>query len=244
MRWRWPPENSCGYLPKAPTRPGRPCASSARARCSRSAWSAPMPWMVIGSTSVWPIVKRGFSDAYGFWNTIWMRRRIAWRSRSLSVSRLRPSNSTSPRGRLVQPQQRQPHRRLARARFADHAQRVAAAQLEVDALHGLELALAEQPFAQEEALGQRAHLAAPPARCGSLGLAGRARRRCRRCDRRSPAAARRCCRQARPAGQQRLGVGVLRRLRRCAPPGPARAPRPGASPPRGRRSRPPGRGRG
>ena len=40
-----------------------------------------MPWIAIGSTSVWPIVKRGFSDAYGFWNTTWMRRRIGSSSR-------------------------------------------------------------------------------------------------------------------------------------------------------------------
>ena len=44
-----------------------------------------MPWIAIGSTSVWPIVKRGFSDAYGFWNTTWMRRRIG----SSSASRQR-----------------------------------------------------------------------------------------------------------------------------------------------------------
>ena len=41
-----------------------------------------MPWIAIGSIRVWPTVKRGFRLAYGFWNTIWMRRRIA------SISRL------------------------------------------------------------------------------------------------------------------------------------------------------------
>ena len=94
-RCRCPPLNSCGYLPKA--LPSRPTfSSSVRARCSRSARPLPMLWMTIGSTSVWPMVKRGFRLAYGFWNTIWMRRRMPWRSRSLSLSRFLPSKMTSP----------------------------------------------------------------------------------------------------------------------------------------------------
>jgi hypothetical protein len=94
-RWRWPPLNSCGYLPKA--RPSSPTFSAARARAARARpVSAPMPWMAIGSTSVWPMVKRGFRLAYGFWKTIWMRRRISWRSRSLARSRFWPSKMTSP----------------------------------------------------------------------------------------------------------------------------------------------------
>jgi hypothetical protein len=35
----------------------------------------------MGSISVWPMVKRGLRLAYGFWKTIWIRRRMAWRSR-------------------------------------------------------------------------------------------------------------------------------------------------------------------
>jgi hypothetical protein len=34
-----------------------------------------MPWIFIGSSRIWPTVKRGLSDAYGFWKMIWMRRR-------------------------------------------------------------------------------------------------------------------------------------------------------------------------
>ena len=55
-----------------------------------------MPWIVIGSTSVWPTVKRGFSDAYGFWNTTWMRLRIGSISALLRASRSMPSKVTSP----------------------------------------------------------------------------------------------------------------------------------------------------
>ncbi len=55
-----------------------------------------MPWIVIGSTSVWPIVKRGLSDAYGFWNTTWMRFRIGSSSAFDSASRSRPSKIALP----------------------------------------------------------------------------------------------------------------------------------------------------
>jgi hypothetical protein len=57
-------------------------------------------------------------------------------------------------GGLVQAQQRQAHGRLARARFAHHAQRVALPQLEVDVLHRLELAPAEHALPEPEALGE------------------------------------------------------------------------------------------
>src|SRR2546428_460598 len=53
-------------------------------------------------------MKRGFSDAYGFWNTIWMRRRMCWRSRSFSGSRLRPSNITPPPAGPGRPPSREP----------------------------------------------------------------------------------------------------------------------------------------
>ena len=119
-------------------------------------------------------------------------------------------------GGLVQPQQRQAHRRLARPRLADHPQRVAAPELEVDILHRLELALAEQPLLDEEALGQRAHLQ-HDRRSRVLGLgdgaAGLGGRRGGRAggdvvvDHHQP---RRVLAQARAAGQQRLGVGILR----------------------------------
>mmetsp|Transcript_33270 Transcript_33270/g.53822 ORF Transcript_33270/g.53822 Transcript_33270/m.53822 type:complete len:98 (+) Transcript_33270:271-564(+) len=62
MRWRWPPENSCGYLAIALSSSPTRC-SRARARASRSALSLPMPWISIGSRRVCPIVKRGFSEA-------------------------------------------------------------------------------------------------------------------------------------------------------------------------------------
>ena len=234
-------------LAEAPRRRGRPCASSARARCSRSAASPPMPWIVIGSTSVWPIVKRGFSDAYGFWNTIWMRRRIG--SRSLSRQREQVAAveqhlaADRAAARLVQAQQRQAHRRLARARLADHAERVAArAAGSSRRCTALNSRGRTRPCASRSSWSARAPRCTTGA-CGSFGLAlprGAARRRC---GRRSPSGARR----AAPASAGRRAAPGCRRpaaRRRCAPPAPARAPCPGASRPRGRRSRRPRRGRG
>ena len=34
---------------------------------------------------VWPTVRRGFNDAYGFWNTYWISRR-AWLERDRAAS--------------------------------------------------------------------------------------------------------------------------------------------------------------
>jgi hypothetical protein len=133
---------------------------------------------------------------------------MAWRSRSLSFSRFWPSKMTSPPRGLVQAQQGQAHGRLARTRLAHHAQRVALAQLEVDVLHGLELALAEQALLEPEALGQRAHLQHHRG-VRVLGLADLARLAAGDVvvDHHQP---RRVAFQAGPAGQQGLGVGVLR----------------------------------
>ena len=93
-----------------------------------------MPWIAIGSTSVWPIVKRGLSDAYGFWNTTWMRFRIGSSSDLESASRSLPSKiALPPTGPPLGSCRRssvKPERRLARARLADDAQGVAGAQLE------------------------------------------------------------------------------------------------------------------
>jgi hypothetical protein len=59
MRWRWPPENSCGYLPKRAVVQPDLFQQLARALLALGRF-APMWWMTIGSISVWPMVKRGF----------------------------------------------------------------------------------------------------------------------------------------------------------------------------------------
>ena len=133
--------------------------------------------------------------AYGFWNTIWMRRRIGSSSRLATAPAGRvPSNIDLPppaAARLVQAQQRQPDRRLARARLADHAQRVAAcaawksrrctALNSLAAEHARFGARSSWRSARTSMQHRRARVLRPRRPC---------RRRCaRRCDRRSPAGA-------------------------------------------------------
>ena len=74
MRCRWPPENSAGNRLKcsglSPT-----TSISSWTRRLRSAPDA-MPWTANGSPRIDPTRRRGLSDPYGSWKTIWMCRRI------------------------------------------------------------------------------------------------------------------------------------------------------------------------
>ena len=55
-----------------------------------------MPWMFIGSVRMCPTVKRGLSEAYGFWKMIWIRRLYAMNS-FCDIDRMsRPSKIASP----------------------------------------------------------------------------------------------------------------------------------------------------
>src|SRR6185369_6455584 len=94
MRWRCPPENSCGYLRRSlARRPTDVTASAARRCCSARAVS---PCAASGSVTMRSMVWRGSSDPYGSWNTIWMSRR-AWRNCSRgSACKSRPSSLTLP----------------------------------------------------------------------------------------------------------------------------------------------------
>ena len=186
-------------------------------------------------------MKRGFSDAYGFWKMIWMRRLYGHElaSATSTAGRL-PSKIASPVGRLVQAHQRQADRRLARARFADEAERLALRQLERHVLHRLELALAEQALARIEAL---AEVAARRARSDRSALTPRLRSvevlRGRVAvdevvDHRQP---HRTPVELRPALQQRLACTRPAASRTLPSPGPARGSRRCASRRRSRRSR-------
>ena len=94
MRWRWPPENSCGKRPAICGR-GRPARSSSDTRSRRSR-PLPMPWISSGSAMIEPTVMREFSDAYGSWNTICMSRRFRRISLALAFVSSMPSNWTLP----------------------------------------------------------------------------------------------------------------------------------------------------
>ncbi len=85
-----------------------------------------MRWMRIGSSRICPTVKRGFSDAYGFWKTICRRRRIDVRSSPRQRHQVAALEPDLAGVRVVQAHHRQPDRRLAGARLADEAERPAA----------------------------------------------------------------------------------------------------------------------
>ncbi len=94
MRWRWPPESSCGQRSRCSG--ARPTSStSSRMRASRSAPAA-RPCTSNGTSSVWRMRLRGFSEANGSWNTICTSRVSRRRSASSSVARSRPSTSSRP----------------------------------------------------------------------------------------------------------------------------------------------------
>ena len=111
-------------------------------RCPRS----PMPWTVSGSATMSRTDRRGFSDAYGSWNTIWMRR--AQRTHLLvgQVTELDAVERDAAVGRALKPQQQSRCCRLAASGFANQSQCLARPEREVDARHGLDhLRLAPGP---------------------------------------------------------------------------------------------------
>ena len=160
-------------------------------RCTRS-----------GSASMEPIVIRGFRDAYGSWKIICIRRRMRRRA-----SPYRPMISWSveldaPVGRVDQPDHRPREGRLAAARLAHQAQRLAAAHVErhaVDGAHVADVALEDEPLRDREVDLQVANLeraAAPSAGCAAVARS------------RAPSPRRSCAGPGREAGRdQRLALG-------------------------------------
>ncbi len=95
MRWRWPPENSCGYFFSAAA--GRPTSeSSCVSRGAASFASLTIPCACMPSTRSDSTLCRGSRLPMGSWKTIcrsWRRRRSASPRRSVSAS---PSKVTVP----------------------------------------------------------------------------------------------------------------------------------------------------
>ena len=133
---------------------------------------------------------------------ICIARRSARSAPASSVPRSVPSNTHAPGGRLDQAQHQPAEGGLAAARFADHAQRLAGLQREVDAVDRAHRAAdaAEQPAPHREVLDQAVHVQQRRV-AGYLVM--------RAPDRRSDGPAGSCGAPAGP-GQQR--VGVQRRL--------------------------------
>src|SRR5499425_824582 len=94
MRWRWPPENSCGKSSAA--RSGRPTRSSNRSRRLRTSADASDSLVTSGSTMIEPTRMRGLSDAYGSWNTACTERRYARSLPPSSAWRSCPSKRMTP----------------------------------------------------------------------------------------------------------------------------------------------------
>ena len=102
-----------------------------------------IPWIANGSEMIEPTVRRGFSDEYGSWKIICISRRSGLSSFVLRSAISRPSNLTEPEVGSQQPEQQPRGGRLAAARLADDAERLAALDVEgdaVDRVHGAELA--------------------------------------------------------------------------------------------------------
>ena len=104
-----------------------------------------------------PTRLRGFSDAYGSWKIIIISRLIGRISAWLSFVMSRPSKMILPPGGIEQAHDAARHRRLAAARLADDAERLAAVDGEGDAvhrLHGGDLLLEDDPAGDREVLLQ------------------------------------------------------------------------------------------
>ena len=100
MRWRWPPENSCGKRDRILA--GMPALVSASStRSWRAFLLSPSLLTIRPSSMIWPIDMRGLSEENGSWNTTCMRDlngRISVRD---FCSMDWPSNLISPRSMSI-----------------------------------------------------------------------------------------------------------------------------------------------
>ena len=109
-----------------------------------------IPWIANGSPMIVPTVLRGFSDEYGSWKIICISRRSAFRSSPVAVGDLLALEADRAGRRLEQAHEQPRGRRLAAAGLADDAERLAAHDVEgdaVDRLHGADLALEDDAAA-------------------------------------------------------------------------------------------------
>ena len=91
-------------------------------------------WLRHGSAMMSPADMREFSDAYGSWNTICTRRRNFSSSLPRRLNGSMPSKRTVPDVRALQHQQCPCQRGLSAAGLADQAERLAALEVERDAV--------------------------------------------------------------------------------------------------------------
>ena len=86
------------------------------------------PWIANGSPMIWPTVLRGFSDEYGSWKIICISRRSGRSWRCESLRDVAAVEADRPGGRVEQAHDQPRRRRLAAARLADDAERLAAVE--------------------------------------------------------------------------------------------------------------------
>ena len=118
-------------LARAPG-PARP-AGAAR-RPARDACPGARPCSISGSASIWPTVMRGLSEEYGSWKMICSARRRARSCAASSEQQVAALELDRARGRLDQAQYQAGGGGLAAAGFADQRQRLARADIEIDAV--------------------------------------------------------------------------------------------------------------
>ena len=132
--------------------PQRSISSRTFARLSPS-----VLWIENGCPMIWPTVWRGFSDEYGSWKMICISRRTRphlARAQARDVAALEADRA---RGRLEQLEHQPRRRRLAAARLAHDAERLAPAHAQRDVLDGVHLARVARvktPGRHGEVLGQ------------------------------------------------------------------------------------------
>ena len=123
-RWRMPPDSSCGYWrSRRGTSLMRTCPSRFRGARARVDCQL-MPRCATNGSAIWSPMRRcGVSEVIGSWKIIdTLRPRNLRGGRSEQRRAFEPRVAGYPRLRRQQPHQRQEGLRLARARFADHAE--------------------------------------------------------------------------------------------------------------------------
>ena len=198
MRWRCPPENSCGYLPKASRRQADLVQPDERQAGA----------IVFGGADAVDAHRLGQDLAHG---EARVQAGVGVLENDLDAPAVRPQRRGPQRGEVDAFEQdaagagvgqaREHHADggLAGAGLAHHAQRAALVQREVRRLHGVDDLAPEQAVLQAVGLAQTGHLDQRRALGGDgRALLGAERRGCSRC-RRSPAGGAGAC----PAGAGR-----------------------------------------
>ena len=167
MRWRWPPENSCGQRLTA-SRGSRTTSIRRATRASRSAPDLARPKLRIGSARISRTRRRGLRLEKGSWNTTCMRRRSGPQCAGGEIVDALAVQDHLPAGDVEQAQDAAADRRFAASGFADQRQRLALVDGEGHAVDGIDRGRirAEQARAHREVLLEIVDLEQRHGSCG------------------------------------------------------------------------------